>query len=179
MVAVLVSEHVGFVRVYGDGIVVFERNDGVRVRYHIEWDDNTPYYPWYRHYAQSNFFEAHGGDYCHERVTVHTVTSVPGANPDRRSDRVWLASGLDGIDIPLGNIDEVAMVGLFSDGLAQIEGVAWDTAVDEALAFRSTTGAFLKRRMIRQRKQYEHNGNVAHDDVAGAVLVRTDAQEEV
>jgi len=175
LVGVVQAHGDGYLRVYGDGIVAACYDNGVRVYSQVSWDDNMPFYPRYQGNLRDAFIVAHGGDLDRERVTQEVVR-VSGEHVVRTKTRVTLREAMDGDEMSLRAPqlpgDAPRMVALFSDGLAQIEGVSWEQAVDEALAFRSTKGAFLKRRMIRQFKQYERDGVIAHDDVAGAVLIR-------
>ncbi len=178
LVAVIAGDG-GYVRVYGDGIVARVYDDGLLSLSAFSWADNTPYYPSYANGALSSFMEAHGGNADAPRLTEERVEVRDGVI-ERVEVSHTLAEGMAGIHVAIGHEEmaRVRVLAVFSDGLMQVEGVPWIEVVQDALAFRSTTGAFLKRRMIRQLKTYERDGKVSYDDVAGAVLVRTDIAEE-
>ncbi len=164
----------GFVRIVGDGAVVCAYDDGSMQLSRFTWDGNMPYYPSYADGSHDAFIAAQGGDLAQVRLTeerclvrsgMQTCTSVP----------YTLAEGMQGITLRFGQ-DELAhmrMVGVFSDGVTQVQGVPWVQAVRDLVAFKSLAGAFLKRRMIRQLKTYEQGGTEPYDDVAGAVLMST------
>lgn len=174
LIGVLQVNGDGYAYIYGDGVVVAQYANGVRVYSKVSWDDNMPFYPRYQGELRDVFVTAHGGDLERERAT-HEVVRIDGLGVERSLQRLTLEQAMQGVEMGFGaprfGPNPLQTIALFSDGITQIEGVPWEVAVDEALAFRSTTGAFLKRRMIRQLKQYEHNGKLPQDDVAGAVLV--------
>ncbi len=178
LVAVIAGDG-GYVRVYGDGIVARVYDDGLLSLSAFSWADNTPYYPSYANGALSSFMEAHGGNADAPRLTEERVEVRDGVI-ERVEVSHTLAEGMAGIHVAISHEEmaRVRVLAVFSDGLMQVEGVPWIEVVQDALAFRTTTGAFLKRRMIRQLKTYERDGKVSYDDVAGAVLVRTDIAEE-
>lgn len=178
LVAVVGSDG-GYVRVYGDGIVARTYDDGLISMSAFSWADNTPYYPSYANGTLSSFVEAHGGDIGAPRLTEEQVGVRDGVI-ERVQVSHTLAEGMRGIHLALSGeeVNHMRALAVFSDGLMQVEGVLWIEVAQDALAFRSTTGAFLKRRMIRQLKTYERDGKVPYDDVAGAVLVRTHEEEK-
>lgn len=178
LVAVL-SNAGGYVRLYGDGVVARGYDDGVLVLSAFSWADNTPYYQSYGNGTAQTFVEAHGGDLAVPRLTEERVTIREGLVECEKISHT-LAEGMAGVHIAIGREEAAHLhtLAVFSDGLMQVEGVSWVQAVQDALAFRTTNGAFLKRRMIRQLKTYERDGFVPYDDVAGAVLVRSRQSEE-
>lgn len=178
LVAVL-SETGGYVRVYGDGIVARIYDDDRMSLSAFSWADNTPYYPSYANGTLRTFVTAHGGLMHVPRLTETRVEVREGASEEMKVVHT-LAEGIAGIHIPIvrDEIEHLRTLAVFSDGCMQIEGVPWVQAVSDMLAFRSTTGAFLKRRMIRQLKTYERDGAVPYDDVAGGAVVLTQSTEE-
>lgn len=175
----MISPRGGFVHIEGDGVIVrvYESADMVLSRF--EWNDNMPYYPAYKKSTRARFIEAHGGNLhatrlTEERVTISRESCVTEYIP------YSLEAGIKGVYTAFSR-EEVARltkVAVFSDGVTQIEGVSWIEAVRKFLAFRSVTGAFVKRRMIRQLKEYARDGMQAIDDIAGAVIVQVNERHK-
>lgn len=84
-----------------------------------------------------------------------------------------LSRGVHGITISISRDDlenEIDFIAVFSDGVTQIEGIDWKEAVKIFMAFKNTTGEFLKRRVIRGIKGFQKDGKGPFDDVSCAVV---------
>lgn len=143
LVGVVQANGDGYARIYGDGVVAATYTNGVRVYSQVSWDDNMPFYPRYQRELRDAFVAAHGGDLTAERAT-HEVVRIAGDDLERTTRRLTLEQAMRGVEMdfpaPVCGPNPLHTVALFSDGIAQIEGVPWEQAVDEALAFRSTNG---------------------------------------
>lgn len=170
------------VLVEGDGVVVTKSVSGALRLRKYEWDKNMPYYPAYRLGLLHDFIAAHGSDPHAKRLTVETVVvSEDGEVHEPEYETLSLKDGVAGV-LEEGSLDDVCLVGLFSDGIAQVSDVDWVQAVQVALAYKTQGGSFAKRRMIRQMKTWRKDGCAPNDDVSCAVILidkeMDDAEEE-
>ena len=160
--------------VQGDGVVAIRFRNGNIIAYRFEWDDNMPFYPAYRNGRLDRFVEAHGADISAKRLTEDgwlldgTGRWSPFFSPRRHS----LREGMEGIRLEIGAewFDEIEFVTLFTDGIAQIDGSDWKEAIETFLRFRSATGAFAKRRMMRGLEEIGKTGSFPQDDIACAII---------
>lgn len=166
-----VSSQTGLIKILGDGVVARVYKNGEKVLSSYEWENNTPFYLAYKNNAMQDFVHAHGGDLDAYRLTEHRVRIHEGMQEEEKK-HFTLDQGITGIDIPLeeNELKNLTHIGLFSDGVTQIEGVQWTEAVLQFLNYPSSTGSFLKRRMIRQLKDYTKNDSRPMDDISGAVM---------
>ena len=173
-VLAMVSPRGGCARVFGDGVVGRMYKDGTAVLSLFSWHENMPYYPAYTQGALEAFVSAHGGDISSVRLTEERVT-IRDTVCTTETIPYSLGEGIRGVSIliPEHEISTLVALAVFSDGVTQIEGVHWVDTVQQFLAFRSTTGAFVKRRMIRQLKEYVRSSRRSFDDIAGAVIVQS------
>ena len=156
--------------IMGDGVIAFKLTNGETKIVRLEWANNAPAYPAYNADSFDGFAAAQGGreSLCAAMTTVHVS-----------------ADGLvvydQTVPLPLGTTvgghlrscwaGDVACVAAFSDGVAQIDGVGWKFAVHEMLSFKTTAGAFARRRMHRFVDDCRKNGRGPIDDVAFAVIL--------
>lgn len=173
-----ISPQGGIVNVQGDGVVAVKYLDGRILMSNFEWLDNKPYYPAYKNGNLQNFINAHGGKLCKKRLREEVWMIDPdGENVPFDLNEYSLSLGLRGVTFDLTQKElkeKVEFIAVFSDGVTQIDGLDWKDAVENFLAFKNTTGAFAKRRMIRGIKDCQKNGKGPFDDISYAV-VRVDA----
>lgn len=170
----LVSDRGGQLALFGDGVLAWKLRDGRCFMSRYDWAGNTPFYPIYAADGCRAFVEVHGGDIeakvLHEAHWLHD----PSAGFVRKYELDWtMERAIRGVshDISLNEVSEsLACLAVFSDGVTQIDGVDWKEAVVELLAFKSTAGAFAKRRMIRTVKRCRRTGRGPLDDLAYAVI---------
>lgn len=164
----------GFVHIQGDGVVALKYRDGQIKMHRFEWANNTPFYPSYGDGGVETFVRAHGGDLEVVRMTQSTVVyqSKTGTYVGGDPKGLTLRQGLEGIVINIReeDLNLIEFVAVFSDGVNQIESVDWISAVVDFLSFKSTTGEFAKRRMIRGVQNYQKTGKGPIDDISYAVV---------
>ncbi|MBR1034034.1 hypothetical protein, partial [Bradyrhizobium liaoningense] len=61
-------------------------------------------------------------------------------------------------------------IAVFSDGVTQVDGMDWRDVVTALMSFKSTGGAFVKRRMLRFLKDCQAHGKGPIDDIAMACI---------
>lgn len=174
------TKHGGFIHIQGDGVVGLKYRNGCIKMFRYEWADNTPFYPSYGEGGIDNFVVAHGGDLEAKRLSCTTVIrKTDGSYTEESLQEFTLREGLEGVVIKISqeDLDEIEFVAVFSDGVTQVEHVSWKDAVHTFLSFKSTSGEFAKRRMIRGIKDMQQVGKGPVDDISYAV-VRIDNTEE-
>ncbi|MFA5993448.1 MAG: protein phosphatase 2C domain-containing protein [Parcubacteria group bacterium] len=180
-VSVMLTPGGGYVRIEGDGVVAIKYHTGAIRMFRFDWNNNMPFYPTYRTLGLQLFVKAHGGVTTEEclREEVWLWDSV-GQCVQEQVRMHSVQDGLAGIKQMLEAEElakEVTCVAVFSDGVCQIDGVDWQDAVREFLAFKNMAGEFAKRRMIRGIKDLHKIGRGPMDDIAYAVI-RVEAQQE-
>jgi hypothetical protein len=165
-----VSEEGGYIALRGDGLVVLKYRDGKSEITRYDWEGNTPYYPVYASAcADKAFLSAHGNDPNGLRLKEERwVYEQDGERRLVETKQISVRDGMNGIllKIPKEKIlDELAFIGVFSDGITQIDGVDCIDAVNEFLAFTNIRGEFVKRRMINAVKSIQKSGHQLLDDV--------------
>ena len=182
---VYVSQLGGFVHVQGDGVVGTKYRDGTIHMTRYEWANNTPFYPSYGDGSIEQFIGVHGGDLDSHRITRDFAIRSP--DPDRSlwdsvSSTHPLRQGLEGMVITITpeELSQIEYIAVFSDGATQVEGCDWKDVVTNLLSFKSSTGEFAKRRMIREIKEMQKIGKGPIDDIAfGVVRVLTSQEGEI
>lgn len=156
------GEAKAFVRIYGDGAAAFVRRDGTIRMVRAEWANNAPSYPVYGWDGYRRFIEAQGGPVAEGFTIVNyefgheAVASYPNA------------AVADGIMVKFDGQLHAAAV--FSDGVCQVDGMSWQEVVRELMAFKSTTGDFVKRRMNRFLRDAAERGKGPIDDISMAAI---------
>ena len=178
----------GFVHVQGDGVVVLKfRNKKIKM-FRYEWQDNTPFYPSYGDGDLERFVAVHGGDWNAVRLQCTSVVrDVDGSYAEEDKKGFTLREGLEGIALNISReeLGELEFVGVFTDGITQIGepndssgSLDWREAVREFMAFKTLTGEFAKRRMIRGIKTLAGAGSGPIDDISYAVVRIESVAEE-
>jgi hypothetical protein len=149
--------------VQGDGAIAWKLRSGDVHMRRYEWAGNIPFYPAYCGADRAAFIAAHGGDPGTMAVSEISLTAERG---------LTLAEGMAGIAVAFTAeaLSLVEYVAVFTDGIAQIDGVDWRDAVTEFLAFKNNVGEFAKRRMIRGIRDMQKIGKGPVDDIAYAVI---------
>jgi hypothetical protein len=165
---ILVDRKRRFVHLQGDGIIAYRLPDGRLYCGQIEWVDNMPAYPAYQHDNFEQFNAYHGSDLSASKATlVWWAEGREGWEAIAAND-LTLAEAERGTTIHLP--DGVTQVALFTDGVTQIQGLDWQQAVWELMTFKTTAGAFVKRRLGRFVRDAAKNGWSTLDDLAYAVI---------
>lgn len=138
-----------------------------------EWDDNTPFYPMYDMADRSNFITRHGGDEEAIRFRATQYSRWDGVGDTAMDDLLFtVREGMEGVTWrkAVEELEDIDCIALFSDGVTQIDGVEWQDAVMEFLAFKSTAGAFVKRRAMAALRRMREVGRGPVDDFSMAVI---------
>ncbi len=171
----------GIIRIEGDGVVAVVCKDKNVHLCRFEWQNNAPFYPAYQGDALEKFIELHGGDFDAPCATEDQWFYKEDKFIHILSRDISLATGISGITMQppfFGqSLDEIDYVALFSDGVTQIKNLDWKNAVLHFLSFKTLKGAFVKRRMIREIKDLQKDGNELLDDIAVAII-RAQPSEE-
>lgn len=168
----------GFAHIQGDGVVCWVRQeDGTLVMVRFEWlrpDEShapAPFYPIYYEDDYKTFRDYYGGD--PNRVVLRSETwewHPDSAEPVLVDTKDYtLSEGIDGPVLMLA--PGLSCVAVFTDGVTQVEGLDWKDAARQLLAFKTTAGVFVKRRMGRFYRQAKKLGRGAMDDLSGAVIL--------
>ncbi len=168
----------GYVHLRGDGVIAWKERGGALSLARYDWADNTPFYPAYADdepCGYDSFIAAHGGtlatEALHEERWVRSSAGVPFVKSFDAKHSV--GAGIRGIVLPFTGEELAGMefIAVFTDGVTQVDGVDWKDAVLRLLDFKTTEGAFAKRRMNRLLTEYRKAGNNPLDDIAYAVIV--------
>lgn len=171
------TQNGGLIHIQGDGIVGLKFRNGDILMHRYEWADNVPFYPSYENHDLKAFIERHGNDLTARRLFGQCVLRTSGGAVIETLTDFSIQQGVDGIslDIPQNQLEQIEFVAVFTDGVAQIENVGWCDAVSKFLTFKTTTGEFAKRRMIREIKDMQTLGKGPIDDISYAVIrIETD-----
>lgn len=163
----------GYINLQGDGVIAIKDLWGDIYMSRIEWSDNMPFYPAYSENGLEGFISAHGGDLDAPRLKKEDVRRMrSGYDVELDIKNLSLREGISGINMFLdpAKMKDTEFVALFSDGIAQVDGMDWKDAVCEFLAFKNVAGEFAKRRMIRGIKDAQKSGKGPIDDISCAVI---------
>lgn len=171
LLAVWVDGENAYTLALGDGGCVVEFRNGIRWCMHWEFPSGAPRYLSYdldqKRLAQ--YLEEYG-----EKIVERSFAIMNDKVTDRQcceySSRTVMLSPY------LHKTNEVRAIGVFSDGAATFrnrdDGTAEpvEGAVSLMTDFKTTTGAFVQRRMKRLMKFYEDAGFAPEDDVSFAAI---------
>lgn len=159
-----------FVHVTGDGVVALLYEHDL-VLHQYTWEQNTPYYPAYRI-----------GGFDESFIDLHKGTAKPlRLNSTYRSNETavcefTIGEGVRGIESVYEDIsgyhskNPLLAIGLFSDGVEQVDQFATAEVVQALMSFKSTSGQFATRRMNRFLQEARKRGRGPLDDIAMAVI---------
>lgn len=172
----------GHVHVAGDGVVAFVYVGG-RVKLHrFDWPNNMPFYPAYIDQLPS-FVGAHGGDLAARVLTEQVYDYSPSSENGSTTSTALhsMSDGIRGIHFPVtaDELNRLAFVVVFSDGVTRVDNVDWKDAALELLTFKSADGVFAKRRMINFVRDMRKKGRGPLDDIAFAAISIIQDSEEV
>ncbi|MEY9237673.1 hypothetical protein ABIF68_005913 [Bradyrhizobium japonicum] len=154
-------------RIVGYGVAAAVTRDGRLVMNRIEWAGNMPVYRAYeRADDYQQFIAAHGGKTA-QAYSQHVFS--PGGDPVELVIPLTVEDGIVGscIDHDVRGYSHIAV---FSDGVTQVDGMDWRDVVTALMSFKSTGGAFVKRRMLRFLKDCQAHGKGPIDDIAMACI---------
>lgn len=146
----------------GDGAIVYTDRQGEMKLIEIEYSHNAPYYPSYR------VDRARDGLYVEQSANaVKTVTMNGAAEEEGVREPTVISIPVDGLSSLLIASDGLAsFVNVATKQVVPIEGIA-----RSLVAFRNTTGEFLKRKMRRALKGWSKDDVFNSDDLSVAAMV--------
>lgn len=165
-VSAIVTAQGAEIRVEGDGLFALVFTGENPVYTVIRWDDNAPAYPWYAKDGFVSFLAHHGGD------TSYACEQTSDNMWQAATKRIKTVDAMRGVTItvPSEHMARLRWIAVFSDGACQVDGFHWQEVVRDLLNFRSLTGEFAKRRMIRFVQERCKTGKGPLDDLAYAVI---------
>lgn len=169
----VVDEGHAFYHVSGDGVVVIRYRNCWRMET-FDWAKNMPYYPAYQLGGTVESYREALADVA--EPFTRTLTGSHGDGIDAIiADTFTINQGMKGWSDWLemanptgpGPLTDIA---LFTDGVAQIDGVDTFDAASRLTWFKSTNGQFAVRRMNRFLAETRKIGRGPFDDIAMAVI---------
>ena len=165
----LIAEpHFTSIHIHGDGVAAFQRRDGSLTMYRLDWGRNMPSYPVYADDGYAAFIASQGGPEGHALV----VERLEHGESEPVFDLLNTEQHADGWRVSMNTAIRAAAI--FSDGVCQVDGMSWQEVVRELMAFKSTSGDFVKRRMNRFLRDCMERGKGPIDDIAMAAIVIED-----
>jgi len=164
------------VHVTGDGVVALQYEDGLQL-YRFDWEQNMPYYPAYRLGKNQAEYRAAQADF-ETPLTMRSSSLFAGYDSETPTliDTFSIDEGMDGVtlsrsDTPDGSSPgRLLAVGLFSDGVEQVDQFETTEVIQALMSFKSTNGQFATRRMNRFLQEAHKRGRGPLDDIAMAVV---------
>ena len=167
----------GYAMVNGDGLVAQQFTDGSLLVHRLEWERNAPCYPAYEDDDYAAFIEFHGGDLEAPALTVERWRLTGAASELEETRFVSLSDGIRGYRVELG-VPGVKAIAVFTDGAAQVDKVEWQETVTRLLAFKTTPGQFVVRRINRFVQEVKEVGRGPIDDLGYAVVLMDEEEHD-
>lgn len=170
--------------VTGDGAVVVKYQDDHTI-HRFDWHNNMPYYPAYGLNNMNEGYKAALADSAEPLTYIEEDLAPIGAGGcrDGALHALPIEVGMQGVSIVPQQYENpewpgpMQSVGLFTDGIEQIDGIEYDQAAQELLAFKSTSGQFVTRRTNRFLQEAKKIGRGPMDDIAMAVITLDHANQ--
>lgn len=159
-------------KVQGDGVVAIKSPSGLTFTKY-EWKNNAPCYPVYEEDDFKGFIDLQGGLSAPAfHVETWWYTSSSGYHIMDETYRTVEESLYGSDDSIVGSFVPGTCVAVFSDGVFQVDGMAWQDVVTSLMEFKSTEGAFVKRRLNRFLSvEAKAKGRGPLDDIAMAAII--------
>ncbi len=157
----------------GDGVIAVKYRNGEIVLRNFEWAKNMPYYPIYQNGLLEQFIQAHGNNQDEKCLKEQRwFIDQSGDFYPCFNQKHSIRAGVQGLTISFSpeELEEIAFLAVFSDGVTQVDGVPAPEVVKRLLSFKNLTGVFAKRRMIRFIKNVQKIGRGPIDDISMAVI---------
>ncbi|WP_454629689.1 protein phosphatase 2C domain-containing protein [Bradyrhizobium cenepequi] len=158
-------------RIIGDGVLASIDESGDILMARHDWHGNMPAYRAYQFDDYDTFIRAHGGDLSATCAFEHLHARRAGRWDSTVRD-LSLGEALKGVTHTISTMTPARKraVAVFSDGVTQVDGMDWRDVVAELMSFKSTGGAFVKRRMLRFLKDCQAHGKGPIDDISMACI---------
>ena len=156
-------------RCLGDGAYAFLYQHGNLIAGRFEWDNSMPAYPIYltRLEQQYQFIANHTKELS---CTEYRLFDWGGETHDATPKFYTADAAFRGVTVEIPDRGCLAAIAVFSDGVALVDGMDWQEVVRQLMAFKSFTGEFAKRRMLRFVESAQKVGKGPQDDLAYAVI---------
>lgn len=178
---IYLTPHGGFAHIAGDGVIAFLSKKGDIYASCFEWNKNMPFYPAYAEDHYASFIDAHGGNPSAPAFTREDWQFYLEENGYLVDDKTFYSveDGIKGITLPIGveDINNLAYIAVFTDGVRQVDGIEWKSVVKELMSFKSLAGEFAKRRMIRFIQNSRAMGKGPIDDISYSVIRISNGEE--
>lgn len=160
------------IRMIGDGVIAYRTREDALWIGRLDWAKNMPMYRAYLADQYQQFSAAHANSDPATTFTCHYRRGDPSHEPRDWDFTLGLRASLAGKELYLNSEDAGTLteVAIFSDGVTQVDGMDWRDVVAELMSFKSTEGAFVKRRMLRFLKDCQAHGKGPVDDIAMACI---------
>ncbi|MES3005198.1 MAG: protein phosphatase 2C domain-containing protein [Patescibacteria group bacterium] len=168
------SQDQGIIRILGDGVIALKYTDGRISLKRFDWANNAPYYPAYTESDSDLYVQnIHGGVLENAKLRLIEVEYRDSVCVSEKETSIPFADAIGGFSVFISTEEiqnDLEFVALFSDGVTQVDSVDWKSATLNFLDFKSLSGEFAKRRMIRGIKDYQKVGHGPVDDISYAVV---------
>lgn len=162
-----------YAHVRGDGATAWKFPDGSIEMVSFDWgvagQNNPPFYPAYG--LIDPVLEAFKKEYTNDPEEALYSMCYRVANEEVTLlgvDGYALEKGIEGIRLQIPA--EAVAVAVFTDGIMRVPELPWYEVVRRLLAFKSTNGQFVKRRMLRFLAERTTPSTRPADDLAYAVI---------
>lgn len=161
-----------FIHLEGDGVIAVKKNDGSIMLYRYDWAENTPCYPAYDEDEYATFIDNQSA--LEERgltESIHLFAEVTGFE-SIKDVAYSIEDAIRGVSMLISKEDmsSIAAIAILSDGVTRVDGADWREVVKAILSFKTTSGQFVKRRLIRMNKEWNKAGITPLDDISCAVI---------
>ena len=155
--------------ILGDGVLVERSIYGTLYAHKFEWSENTPFYLAYNDSERAQFLDRQPA-LTREFWSIRGPDDWQHHRTTEESDFMAMRSGVEWMYEPPHGPWDLASIGIFSDGVQQVEDVPWQTVIWELMNFKSTGGQFVTRRMNRFLETASKHGRSPLDDIAMAAI---------
>lgn len=171
----LSSPDVAIAHIAGDGVIAMQYEHDLWIE-RTQWAENRPYYPAYALAGKNDEYLASFGEIT-EPFKIIRQSTVPGQGgiPDGFLSTHTGVDGLSGYTTVGGGVSDtwpgrLLSIGVFSDGLEQVDQLSFEESTKSLMSFKSTNGQFATRRMNRFLQDAKKQGRGPLDDIAMAVI---------
>lgn len=155
---------------FGDGVIAKKNNFGDLIAIKYEWKSGMPYYLAYN--LEDFISQACNGSWqspsCTKEVWHFDYLDNEWIKKvDIELSALTGVNGFESLHDDIGGSlqENDSFIAVFSDGITQIKDVDWKDVVFEFMNYKSTSGEFVKRRMMKALKTM-----TPMDDIACSVL---------
>ncbi len=161
--------------VYGDGAMVLVSRTGIITAYVYEWARNAPFYPFQ---DRKIFTECQGGSNTRSLLETFYQIDAAGEALVAVEHPFSTEDGCNGIKLLIDvEKTDTALICLFTDGIQQVDNMSLFDTLRGLVGFKTLSGEFVKRRLIRFLNDSKKAGLGPIDDL-GVAVIAIDREEE-